>query len=490
MEKDYRSLEHKIRDLLVSEAMAKNSAKRMQVTNVARPDTATDPTDVKSKIAKQGEIKTKIIDEETEELDEGKVARHNIDDWHKTAKEKGYTVKKYDDGSHQAWTPDKRSGGPRVVGHHDGKKGWIAKEEVEIEAEQIDELSSALLKRAMNKAGNKAMWLRSAGKENPGFKKAYAQAKKFQKVGIEKEKQEKAVKEEAEEVDEAKRKFGSRGGRGPGYKSPWDKIEKAAPGIGARIDAHVKALNDLSKKHDEKKDVKEDTDAPVVDDKKKKDAKAPKKTDMDDMDAKEIKGGKTEVEVNPKTDDRPEDQSAEDAKSKKTTKQENKKIGAKGGVKEETMANTPFGLPADLIATVAEALKGGQKKLDKNHNGKIDGQDFAILRAKKDMKEEACQKCGNDPCTCHMKEEKEEVNELSKDKLQRYVRAASSDAANHAYTAGKGAHGKMTINRDEYHQKADQRLRGISKAAQKLAKEENEVTEEQIDELSKKTVQS
>ena len=33
--------------------------------------------------------------------------------------------------------------------------------------------------------------------------------------------------------------------------------------------------------------------------------------------------------------------------------------------------------------TVKEELKGGQKKLDKNHNGKLDGQDFAILRNKK-----------------------------------------------------------------------------------------------------------
>jgi len=32
---------------------------------------------------------------------------------------------------------------------------------------------------------------------------------------------------------------------------------------------------------------------------------------------------------------------------------------------------------------VSEELKGGQVKIDKNHNGKIDGQDFKILRAKK-----------------------------------------------------------------------------------------------------------
>jgi Ca2+-binding EF-hand superfamily protein len=39
---------------------------------------------------------------------------------------------------------------------------------------------------------------------------------------------------------------------------------------------------------------------------------------------------------------------------------------------------------------VKEELKGGQKKLDKNHNGKIDAQDFKILKGqkKKEVKEE------------------------------------------------------------------------------------------------------
>jgi hypothetical protein len=42
-----------------------------------------------------------------------------------------------------------------------------------------------------------------------------------------------------------------------------------------------------------------------------------------------------------------------------------------------------------------QELKGGQKKLDKNHNGKIDGQDFKILNGqKKDTKEEEeCDEC-------------------------------------------------------------------------------------------------
>jgi hypothetical protein len=37
---------------------------------------------------------------------------------------------------------------------------------------------------------------------------------------------------------------------------------------------------------------------------------------------------------------------------------------------------------------VSEQLKGGQKKLDKNHNGKIDGQDFKILQGQKKKKED------------------------------------------------------------------------------------------------------
>ena len=37
---------------------------------------------------------------------------------------------------------------------------------------------------------------------------------------------------------------------------------------------------------------------------------------------------------------------------------------------------------------VQEELKGNQSKIDANHNGKIDGQDFAILRAKKKVKTE------------------------------------------------------------------------------------------------------
>ena len=46
-----------------------------------------------------------------------------------------------------------------------------------------------------------------------------------------------------------------------------------------------------------------------------------------------------------------------------------------------------FGLSDSLVNAVNEALKGGQTKLDKNHNGKLDSQDFKMLR-KEDSKQQ------------------------------------------------------------------------------------------------------
>ena len=61
--KDYRSLEHKIRDMWIAEAEARNTAARKKVENVGRPhDDVKNPET--SKLAKQAEIKKKIIDEE------------------------------------------------------------------------------------------------------------------------------------------------------------------------------------------------------------------------------------------------------------------------------------------------------------------------------------------------------------------------------------------------------------------------------------------
>lgn len=363
--KDYRSLEQKIREVYESN---RNTNIRRKVANVGRPeDNVKDET---SKLAKQGQIKTKIIDEE-----------------------------------------------------------------------QIDELSKDTMKSYVNKVD----------KRGEGVKRGTGLNVASQKIA---------------------------------KQEPTSTLKKTVDAIKNTPHSKLKSSSvyKFGASHAElqKRNVKEEVDNPpeVADKKKKK-----SDSDMDDMDAKEIKGGKTEVDLNPKTDDAPDNTSVEDQKSKKARKDENKKIGAKG-VKEEM--NTPFGLPQGLIDVVAEALKGGQKKLDKNHNGKLDGQDFKILRGEKSgMKEDAACGCAG-KCQCATKEEVEQVDEVSKDTLQHYIRRASSDAANHAYTAGKGAHGKMTINKDEHHARADKRLRGISKAAQKLAKEEAE----EISELSKATVKS
>jgi hypothetical protein len=64
---------------------------------------------------------------------------------------------------------------------------------------------------------------------------------------------------------------------------------------------------------------------------------------------------------------------------------------------------------------VSEELKGNQKKLDKNHNGKIDGQDFKILKGQKKSDSKKCEDCGNSikDCKCdhtHMDESKEVKN--------------------------------------------------------------------------------
>jgi len=60
-----------------------------------------------------------------------------------------------------------------------------------------------------------------------------------------------------------------------------------------------------------------------------------------------------------------------------------------------------------------EELKGGQVKLDKNHNNKLDSQDFKILRGQKKANEEV-----------------EQIDELSKDTLHSYVKKSINDKEN------------------------------------------------------------
>jgi hypothetical protein len=229
------------------------------------------------------------------------------------------------------------------------------------------------------------------------------------------------------------------------------------------------------------------------------------------------------------------------------------------------MFSKDLGLSQDLINAVAaiteascsakkmekEELVGGQKKLDKNGNGKLDADDFKKLR-KEDTVEEA--KDGwsqNDslakPTTSGQamanhsqyftkvtkldsngnpkkpeklrKEEAEELDELSKGTLANYSQKAAHDVGNKMYRAGS-SHVTANVKKSEgmrglgdyydkdsakQHSKALTRLQGIKTAAKKLAKEEftledyslEEIQDfmqtedfEQLDELSKKTLGS
>jgi len=105
-----------------------------------------------------------------------------------------------------------------------------------------------------------------------------------------------------------------------------------------------------------------------------------------------IMGGKTEVELEPSTDERDDNGKKIKDDSKKSTKAAN----AQAGVKEETMIKTNFGLPADLIKTVAEAM------------GK-------------------CTKCGKKPCMCESIDERDMGNKTKKDAAVASVGAKNRD---------------------------------------------------------------
>jgi hypothetical protein len=113
-----------------------------------------------------------------------------------------------------------------------------------------------------------------------------------------------------------------------------------------------------------------------------------------------------------------------------------------------------FGISDSLVNAVNEALKGGQVKLDKNHNGKIDGQDFKMLR------------------------KEENIDELSKKTLGSYVKKASSDAASAYHDSGVAMAQKEPEIRDANKAHGRKRLAGIKTATDKLTKEEVEAIAE------------
>jgi hypothetical protein len=106
--------------------------------------------------------------------------------------------------------------------------------------------------------------------------------------------------------------------------------------------------------------------------------------------------------------------------------------------------------------SVEEELKGGQKKLDHNKNGKIDAQDFHMMRKKK------------------KNEEAEQIDEISQDKLQSYHAKAALDLRKKREKLDKG-----TLTMKDL-KKGQNRVTGLNRAANKM--EEVESLTQMLDE--------
>ena len=91
-----------------------------------------------------------------------------------------------------------------------------------------------------------------------------------------------------------------------------------------------------------------------------------------------------------------------------------------------------------------EELKGKQHKIDANKNGKVDAEDFKLLKAKKEVKEES-----------------EQIDELSKKTLGSYVNKSAKDAVDRT---------AQEVETGEIDKLADKRMSGIKLATKKLAK--------------------
>jgi hypothetical protein len=124
-----------------------------------------------------------------------------------------------------------------------------------------------------------------------------------------------------------------------------------------------------------------------------------------------------------------------------------------------------------------EELKGKQHKIDANKNGKVDAHDFKLLRAKKEVKEES-----------------EQLDELSPKTLGSYVKKAHRSGTDNSFDHGEDEHRQDGDPDDTEREKEMQdreraianREKGIGRAVKKLTKEDQEF----IDELNKSTLGS
>jgi hypothetical protein len=127
---------------------------------------------------------------------------------------------------------------------------------------------------------------------------------------------------------------------------------------------------------------------------------------------------------------------------------------------------------------VYEALKGNQHKIDANKNGKVDAEDFKKLRSKGKWASKSYKTADGKWASKDVKEEVEELEELSHGTLRSYRMKAKS-VADHG--GDQRTKGRELAGRKSY----GGRMGGVEKA-KVMAKEEAE----QIDELSKATVGS
>jgi hypothetical protein len=102
-----------------------------------------------------------------------------------------------------------------------------------------------------------------------------------------------------------------------------------------------------------------------------------------------------------------------------------------------------------------EKLVGRQKELDHNKNGKIDAHDFHLMRKKK------------------MKEEVEQLDELSPNTLHSYIKKAAGNMAGNAAVAAAQASSSMKKSSPDVKRNIRNRMRGITGASGRLADKAN-----------------
>ena len=145
----------------------------------------------------------------------------------------------------------------------------------------------------------------------------------------------------------------------------------------------------------------------------------------------------------------------------------------------------------DEVRKCDEALKGKQHKLDVDKDGKIEGEDLAKLRAMKEEEELNLEDFSLEELQDFMvSEDFEQLDELSKETLGKYIKKSSQYRGYHGMDAG--AAGYRSKDQKDAIDKMGRRQRGVEKAVGKLTKESIEATVsedfEQLDELSKKTL--